>query len=169
MMYLSETKLDRKMKRQIFLMLLITLIWLTTSVSFAAPPADSIKVIAKHAEADANSIYQVSFVASKPIPPKAVIRITFPPEFDLSELMIAGSTTINGGFEIKVEKQILTMKRSGLGREIPANEPVDVKFAIVKNPKRSGDDYKIVVEMVDEGEKIIIKKDELHKILPQKE
>lgn len=169
MMYLSETRLNCKMKRQISSMLIVTLIWLTTSLSFAFPPADSIKVIAKHAEADANSIYQIGFVASRPIPPKAIIRVTFPPEFDLSELMIAGSTTINGGFEIKVEKQILTMKRSGLGREIPANEAVDVKFAIVKNPKRSGDDYKIVVEIADEGEKIILKKDELHKILPQKE
>jgi len=83
--------------------------------------------------------------------------------------MIAGSTTINGGFYLSVEKQVVIIKRSGLGREIPANEKVDVKFAIVKNPREPRDGYEIVVEILDETEKSIVKQEKLQKVLPQKQ
>ncbi|MDZ7264706.1 MAG: hypothetical protein ONB16_08990 [candidate division KSB1 bacterium] len=168
MMSLFETK---SLKELAIGALFIAMILLMCFISepLGAAPADSVQVIAKHAEADANSIYQIRFSATKPIPPKAMIRITFPPEFDLSEVMIAGSTTINGGFELKVDKQVVMLKRSGLGRPIPPNESVDVKFAIVKNPRRAADDYRISVEILDEAEKTIIKRDEQHKILPQQQ
>lgn len=169
-MYLSETykRTARRNKYFLILMLLIGLI-ISTGNSILAVPADTIEVIAKHPESGESSIYQINFVVSKPIPPKALIQVTFPNGFDLSNLMIAGSTTINGGFELKVNKQVVTMKRSGLGREVHANERGDVKFAIVQNPNQPADNYKIVIEILDNEEKSILRKETLQKIIPAKE
>ncbi|UCE07713.1 MAG: hypothetical protein JSW07_06695, partial [bacterium] len=152
-----------------FVLMLLMGLMFSTSNFVVAAPADTIQVVPKHAQSGKSSIYQINFVVSKPIPPKAIIRVTFPEEFDLSDLMIAGSTTINGGFDLTVDKQLVTMKRSGLGREIAANEKVNVKFAIVKNPKQSADNYKIMVEILDEEEKSILKEEKLQKIIPAKQ
>lgn len=169
-MYLNET-LKSVMTGSKFLFLVT---FLVSIISFAnnsaeAMPLDTVQVVAKHPESGRGSAYQVNFEISKPIPPKATIRVLFPDEFDLSDLMIAGSTTINGGFDLQVNSQVLTMKRSGLGREIPANEKVDVKFAIIKNPKEPADNYKLVIEILDETEQTIVKREKLHKIIPSKE
>jgi hypothetical protein len=168
MMYLSETFRGSETGFKSFLLLILMTTMLTFLMSSAmALPADSIEVIAKHPESAANSIYQVKFSVSKPIPASAMFRVTFPPEFDLSDLLIAGSTTINGGFEIAVEKQVVVMKRSGLGKELPANQTADLKFAIVKNPGKPADDYKILIEILDGAEKSIIRAEKNQKILPR--
>ncbi len=169
-MYLSETykKPNTKCNFILVLMLLIGLVISTTDLVIAVPE-DTVEVIAKNPEISKSSVYQINFVVSKPIPPRAIIRVTFPDEYDLSDLMIAGSTTMNGGFVLKVDQQVATMRRSGLGREIPANEKVDIKFAIVKNPKQPADDYNIKVEILGEDEKSILKEDKKQKIIPAKE
>ena len=61
------------------------------------------------------------------------------------------------------------MKRSGLGKDIPVNEKVDVKFAIVKNPDQPADNYKIVIEILGNDEINILKRETSQKILPAKE
>ncbi len=169
-MYLSETykNTDTKGKYHFTLLLILILVPLANN-SALATPADTIEVIARHPESGKSSIYQLNFVLSKSIPPKAIIRVTFPDEFDLSDLMIAGSTTINGGVDLNVEGQVVTMRRSGLGRKIPANEKVDVKFAIVKNPEQPAENYKIIIEILDNGEKTILTQEKLQKILPAQE
>jgi hypothetical protein len=168
-MYLSETY--KKCKKNSFLLLLIFFIGLIISTSewAVAAPVDTVEVIAKNSEVNKSSIYQINFIVSKPIPSRAIIRVTFPNEFDLSDLMIAGSITINGGFVLNVDQQVVTMRRSGLGREIPANEKVDIKFAIVKNPKQASDNYDIKVEILGEDGKSILKEDKKQKIIPVNE
>lgn len=168
-MYPYETykKNDTRGNYLFVIMLLIGLTFFAGNSAMAVP-ADTIEVVAKHPESGQSSIYQISFVISKPIPPKAIIRLTFPAEFDLSDLMIAGSTTINGGFNLDVDRQVVILRRSGLGREISANEKVDVKFAIVKNPNQPGDNYKIEIEILDNEEQNIIKQEKIQKILPAK-
>lgn len=168
MMSLFETKSLKELAIRVLLIATISFLGFIDG-PLGAAPADSVQVIAKHAEADANSIYQIRFSVAKPIPPRAIIRVTFPAEFDLSEVIIAGSTTINGGFDLKVDQQVVTLKRSGLGRPIPANEPVDVKFAIVKNPRRVANDYRIAVEILDEAEQTILKTEKQQRILPQQQ
>jgi len=168
-MYLYETYKNtvRASKYAFSLAILVGLI-LFAGNSVSALPADSVEVIARHPESGERSTYQINFQISKPIPAKTIIRVTFPDEFDLSDLIIAGSTTINGGFDLSINRQIVTIKRSGLGREIPANEKVDLKFAIVKNPAQPSDDYKIVIELLDKDEINILKKESVQKILPVK-
>ena len=169
-MYLYETYKNtfRESKYALSLAILVGLI-LFAGNSVSALPADTVEVIARHPESGDRSTYQINFEISKPIPAKAIIRITFPDEFDLSDLIIAGSTTINGGFDLSVKNQVVTMKRSGLGKEIPANNKVDVKFAIVKNPDQPADNYKILIEILDNGELNILKRETSQKILPAKE
>ena len=168
-MYLYETykKTVRESKYVFSLAILMGLIVFAGN-SVSALPADTVEVFARHPESGERSTYQINFEISRPIPAKAIIRVTFPDEFDLSDLIIAGSTTINGGFDLSVNKQVVTMKRSGLGREISANEKVDVKFAIVKNPGQPSDNYKIVIEILDAEEKSFIRSEKIQKILPAK-
>lgn len=169
-MYLYETyKNTVRGSRYAFLLAILAGLIPFAGNSVIALPADTVEVIARHPELGERSTYQINFQISKPIPAKAIIRVTFPDEFDLSDLIIVGSTTINGGFDLSVNKQVVTMKRSGLGREIPANEKVDVKFAIVKNPGQPSDNYKIVIEILDAAEKSFIRSEKFQKILPAKE
>jgi hypothetical protein len=169
-MYLSETykNTDTGSKVLLVLMLLMSIL-IFAGKSVIAAPADTIEVIARHPESGERSTYQINFKVSKQIPAKAVIRITFPDEFDLSDLIVAGSTTINGGFDLSVNKQVATIRRSGLGKEIPANTKVDIKFAIVKNPDQPADNYKIVIELLDVNEKSFLRSEKFQKILPAKE
>ncbi|HDP97717.1 MAG TPA: hypothetical protein ENN22_00830 [bacterium] len=164
-MYLNETSKKRDTKISAF----ITLIFLILlGVNFSqAEPADTIKIVAKDQQVLAPSIYQVEFVLNKAISSKAVIRVTIPDEFDISELQVAGSNTINGGFDFKIESRTLVLERSGLGREIPPNEKVDVKFAIVKNPEAAGDNYSFDIEVLDENGLSLIKQQEKISILPK--
>lgn len=168
-MYLSETyqRCETGKKHILALLFLIALMCWMNGVAISAP-ADTVNVIARHPESSAKSIYEIEFKIEKPISPTAMIKIAFPREFDLSELMIASSATMNGGFNLEVQDQILTLKRSGLGREIKSNEKVDVKFAIVKNPLKPADNYRMIVEIF-EGETSILKNEKVHRILPEKE
>jgi hypothetical protein len=169
-MYLNETTNRINQGSNFLFLLIVTLILgMGANSSALAAPADTIEIVAKHPESGSRSTYQISFNISKKIPSKALIRVTFPGGFDLSNLMIAGSSTINGGFDLKVDGQVVTLKRSGLGREIPASEKVDVKFAIVKNPQQPADNYKVVIEIIDDDQASIVKHEKLHKILPSKE
>ena len=163
-MYLSETNKNTGTIVYTFVILLGLI--LLTGNAVMALPADTVEVIARHPESGERSTYQITFQVSKPIPANAVLRITFPDEFDLSDLMIAGSITINGGFDLQVNNQVVTIKRSGLGREIPANEKVDVKFAIIKNPELPSDNYKIVVEILDAKENSFLRSEKFQKIIP---
>jgi len=122
---------------------------LATTIGPAWAASDSLRVRAIPPETGAVSIYEVSFSLSQPLPADGSLILTFPQPFDLSRVVMAGSSTINGGFRVSVEGQRVILARSGLGRVIPANEKVDVKFANVKNPPEPRDDYAIRVEVLN--------------------
>lgn len=147
------------MKNVIRTILTIACIFCLSSLSWAA--IDSLSVNPIDPEAGELSIYQVSFVLSDTLPSDAVIMITFPGDFDLPRVKLAGSSTINGGFKVSVDGQRVVLKRSGLGRPIPPGERVDVKFANVINPVREGE-YVITVEILGDVKEVtttIIKKE----------
>ncbi len=129
--------------------------------------SDSVRVQAKHSEAQAKSIYEIFFSISREIPVKAEIVVTFPVDFDLSGILVVGSTTINGGFEFSIDGSKLVIKRSGLGKTIAPNEKVDVKFANVKNPAAPADNYTIKVELKNDRNEALLEKEDVIKINPQ--
>ncbi|MFQ5707240.1 MAG: hypothetical protein ACE5HO_07300, partial [bacterium] len=115
------------------------------TLAFGAP-ADSVQVNPLNPKAGATSIYQISFVAADTLFPNGSLTLTFPQAFDLSGVRLANSTTINGGFRVKVQGQQVILIRTGLGRMISPNERVEVKFANVKNPQDTQKAYSVKVE-----------------------
>ncbi len=95
---------------------------------------DSLTVTPSSLEAGKASIYELSFVTTDTLNADGQISVTFPQGIDLSDLKIASSITINGGFKVRVEDQKVFLTRTGLGRVILPNEKVSIKFGIVKNP-----------------------------------
>lgn len=169
-MYLCETlKSSGKKKMRLVLSTMVILANFHFLKAALPTPEDSLLLVAKNPEAKASSIYQIDFEMSKAISPRASIHVKLPEAFDLSSLLVVGSNTINGGFEMMIKDRTITLQRSGLGREIKPNEKVDVKFAIIKNPTNPGDNYLIEIEVFDDSNKSIIHKQESLKILPIKE
>jgi len=163
-MYLNETYKNFGTGNFIFLITVFS--FLISFNTVQGMPVDSIIVKAKHIDVEANSIYEVYFSIAQEISQKAVIVVTFPDNFNLAGVIIAGSTTVNGGFKVTVDGSKVLLRRSGLGRIIKPHEKVDVKFANVKNPSEPADDYEIKVEVKNESEITIIEKVKTFKIVP---
>lgn len=126
-------------------------IWTACFLLLLAPSlllaqADSVRVNALNPVAGEASVYQLSFVASDTLQPDGVIAVVFPSEFDLSNLKIANSTTINGGFKVSVQGNRALLQRSGLGRKVVPNEKVEIKFATIKNPSDTDGTFQATVE-----------------------
>jgi len=131
--HLQQLRND-KMKNIIRIALAIVCIFCFSSLSASGATIDSLSVKPVNPEAEAITIYEVNFVLSDTLPSDAVITVTFPDGFDLSRVKLAGSSTINGGFKVSVEDSVVTITRTGLGREIPPGQKVEIKFGNVKNP-----------------------------------
>ncbi len=80
------------------------------------------------------SLYEISFVTSEALAVDAEIRISFPASYNLSELEIAGSTSINGGLTLTRDGQRVIVKRSGLGTAVPRGQQVSLQLGLIKNP-----------------------------------
>jgi hypothetical protein len=144
-MYPFETqKINDTRNMFVVLAFLFGFLVLGSGICFAA---NTIALEAIHPQTNERSIYVVNISLDQEILPTAKILVTFPANFDLTEVIIAGSTTINGGFELLKEKSTVILKRSGLGRVIKHGEKVDVKFANVRNPSTPADNYTIKVEI----------------------
>ncbi len=96
---------------------------------------DSVDVSLLNREAGATTLLTATFVLSDTLRPDGAIELTFPPGFDVSNVKIAGSSRINGGFRVQVQGQTVRLLRQGRGRTLPPGEKVDVKIATVVNPK----------------------------------
>ena len=163
-MSLFETYKNHETEKIIFLFtFLMSLIFWSLA---RGVPSDSVVINAKNNKVEATSIYEVYFSIAQEIPPNALIIVTFPKGFNLSGVLIAGSTTFNGGFKVTVNDSKVIMKRSGLGRTIKPFEKVDVKFANIRNPIIPADNYKIEIKIKNEKEITIIEKVETIKIVP---
>lgn len=142
-----------------FINLLILLLFSNTLV-FAAPQ-DSVKVNPLNPVAEAISIYQISFVTSDTLYPDGKIAIIFPADFDLSKVIMAGSTSINGGFKVSVQGNKVILRRTGLGRSIMPKERVEVKFANVKNPSVVNKQFSLKVEFQNKSNQQIQRTEEV--------
>ena len=151
--HLQQLRND-KMKNVIRIALAIGCIFCFSSLSASGATIDSLSVKPVNPEAEAITIYEVSFVLSDTLSSDAVIMVTFPDGFDLSRVKLAGSSTINGGFKVSVDGQRAAIKRSGLGRPILPGENVEVKFANVRNPVAEGE-YVITVEILGDVKEVI--------------
>ena len=84
------------------------------------------------------TLYEFSVTLQKPLLPTAALVFVFPEEFNLTYLRMAGSSQVNGGFDVMVSGRTVQIKRSGLGAEIPANTALTFLFGNIKNPSKPG-------------------------------
>ncbi|NUO83212.1 hypothetical protein HUU05_24330 [candidate division KSB1 bacterium] len=106
-----------------------------------------LRIHALHAEPGRPSVYEVAFTATEKLAPEAEFSFEFPAEFDLTQLQIAGSPDINGGFTLKRDKQKVLVQRSGLGQSIAAGTFVRLRLGAIGNPKIGESSNAIVVQM----------------------
>jgi len=110
-----------------------------------------------------NSAYEVKFTTSQALLPNAKFLVTFPGNFDLSKVNMAGSQTINGGFTTTVKDSTILITRSGLGRTILAGEAVQFQFATIRNPGIARD-FPVRVEIFADSTNRVAQKESAVKI-----
>jgi len=108
---------------------------------------DSLTVKALRAEAGKPSLYEVTFVTTDTLSPQAEFVLTFPADFDLRQLEIAGSSDINGGFALQRKGQEVRLRRTGLGAKVPPGKKVSMQLGLVVNPKNLAASHQVRVQL----------------------
>jgi hypothetical protein len=111
------------------------------------PGRDSLTVQALRAQPGKPSLYELRFVTTDTLARDAKIVVTFPPAFDLSQLEIAGSNQINGGFKLERKGQEVHLRRSGLGQKIPPGRRVSLQLGLVVNPPDFSASHQVTVQL----------------------
>ena len=102
---------------------------------------------ALHAEAGKPSVYEITFTASEALSAEAEFAFEFPAEFDLSQLQIAGSPDMSGGFTLTRDKQKVLVKRSGLGQAVLSGARVRLRLGAIINPKNFANSAPITLQV----------------------
>jgi hypothetical protein len=156
---MSPISLDRQLSRVVFcafffVLLLGSLVWgqQQASVQAAAnaaknPDRDSLTVQALRAQPGKPSLYELRFVTTDTLARDAEIVVTFPRAFDLSQLEIAGSSQINGGFKLERKGQDVHLRRTGLGERIPPGRKVSLQLGLVINPPDFSATHQVTVQL----------------------
>ena len=108
---------------------------------------NSVEVKTLNSEAGAASLYTLNFTLSDTLHPNAVLEVKFSPGFDLTKVNLAGSATINGGFNVSVQGQTIKVSRKGKGGLKYPGDKVDLKFSTVVNSSESDTEHLIIVNL----------------------
>lgn len=104
------------------------------------------RIQALRAEAGKPSVYEIAFTTSAALTPEAEFMIEFPAEFDLSQLQIAGSPDMSGGFTISRDKQKVLVQRSGLGQTVASGTRVRLRLGAIINPKNFDSNSEVILQ-----------------------
>jgi hypothetical protein len=118
-----------------------------TSATAKTPGRDSLTVHALRAEPGKPSLYELRFVTTDTLARDAEIIVTFPQAFDLSQLEIAGSSQINGGFKLERKGQAVYLRRTGLGEKIPPGRRVSLRLGLIVNPANLLASHQVTVQL----------------------
>src|SRR5574341_1386419 len=111
------------------------------------PGRDSLTVQALRAAPGKPSLYELTFVTTDTLTRDAEIVVTFPSAFDLSQLEIAGSNQINGGFKLERRGQEVRLRRTGLGEKIPPGRKVSLQLGLIVNPPDLSASHQVAVQL----------------------
>jgi len=98
----------------------------------SSPPSPTMRAL--RAEAGKPSLYEVRFVTTDTLEAKAELEFEFPAALDLRQLEVASSTSINGGFTLVRERNIVRVRRTGLGAVVPPGSSVELQLGLITNP-----------------------------------
>lgn len=107
------------------------LLLLSWTVGFAQ---SGLSVAPENAKVGQASLYKFKFGLPDSLPSAGAVSLTFPPGFDLSRVLIAASSTINGGLRTEVVGRQVVVFRAGEGRGLAKGERVDLFISLVRNP-----------------------------------
>lgn len=114
----------------------------------AAPTeATPIKVRALAKQPGEVSLYEISFTTKDSLDRRAEIVLEFPAGLDLSLLRVASSTSINGGFKLTRDRNIVRVQRTGLGATVPPGKNVALQLGLIKNPAQPGSNVEVAIEI----------------------
>lgn len=148
--------LDRRLSRVAFcallsILLIGNLVWgqQKSSVPTVASSTgrDSLTVQALRAQPGKPSLYELRFVTTDTLARDAEIVVTFPRAFDLSQLEIAGSSQISGGFKLERKGQEVHLRRTGLGEKIPPGRKVSLQLGLIINPPDFSASHQVTVQL----------------------
>lgn len=147
--------LDHRLSRVAFCALLAALlvgnpVWSQQKSSIQSANTagrDSLTVQALRAQPGKPSLYELRFVTTDTLARDAEIVVTFPRAFDLSQLEIAGSSQINGGFKLERKGQEVHLRRTGLGEKIPPGRSVSLQLGLVVNPPDFSVSHQVTVQL----------------------
>lgn len=147
--------LDHRLSRVAFCALLAALlvgnpVWSQQKSSIQSANTagrDSLTVQALRAQPGKPSLYELRFVTTDTLARDAEIVVTFPRAFDLSQLEIAGSSQINGGFKLERKGQEVHLRRTGLGEKIPPGRSVSLQLGLVVNPPDFSASHQVTVQL----------------------
>jgi len=103
-----------------------------------------VQVVPDNSTAASSSIHTVTFTTTNPIPADGRIVIIYPSGFDVSNVSIASSTTIDGSLTVTTSGNTITVIRSG-GTATVGSVNETVKLANVKNAPGAGT-YSVIVQ-----------------------
>jgi hypothetical protein len=113
------------------------------------PGRDSLTVQVLRVAPGKPFLYELTFVTIDILICDAEIVVTFPSAFDLSQLEIAGSNQINGGFKLERRGQEAHLRRSGLGEKIAPGRKVSVQFGLIVNPPNFSSAHQVRVAVAN--------------------
>lgn len=99
------------------------------------PPSSEFSMRALQAGPGLPSLYDVRFTTADTLEREAELVFEFPAALDLSLLEVASSTTITGGFKITRERNVVRVRRTGLGDVVLPNRQVELKLGLIKSPE----------------------------------
>ena len=108
---------------------------------------ESLTVKASNSMAFTRTLYTVEFIASETIHSNASFEIVFPKEYILTNKILAGSRTLNGGLKTSVVGDTVVVSRTGLGSSVPAGTKVDIMLSDIINPGKEGDSYQLTLRL----------------------
>ncbi len=127
--------------------------------SQGAAKQDSLQLVAMKAKPNQPGIYHLTLVLPDSLPPDAVFELTFPPDFGLEPLEVAGSRDITGGLRLQKKNRAVVVQRTGLGKPVPPGRPAILKLGLIRNPAHLDSAYAVKVVLRNpDASKVIIDK-----------
>lgn len=134
------------MRKWIFFIFVIVLAFV---LKVAAQEIDSVWVTPLNSKIGTYTLYELTFTSPDTIGQNARFSLTFPPEFDLSMVSLAGSNTMNGGFSVTVKDSIIEIGRKGEGKPAYPGNKLNLLFSVVKNPDKADNNYLVLFRILD--------------------
>lgn len=128
---------------------------LTLFLTVQLQAQSSITIDPVDANVGATSLYRLEFVLPDSLPATGAISVVFPEQFDLSNVKIAASATIKGGFTTAVVGQEVIVVRKGEGVLHRSGERVDLLLSAVKNPEGIPGSYVLKLSVLPDGSQIL--------------